>query len=63
MLFGHQNLGIDTSYVEMRNIIFGNGRTFYPGLPYSENFDKDTPLQIFCKDVYLCFGTDKPNNE
>ena len=32
----------------MRNIIIGNCGTFYPGLPFSDNFDKGTPLQMFC---------------
>ena len=47
----------------IRNTIFGNGRTFYPGLAFLDNFGKGTPLYIFCYDVYLCFGTKKPNYE
>ena len=48
MLFDHQNLGKDISYVEIsvilvkkmiRNIIFGNGGT----LSFSYNSDKGTP--------------------
>ena len=39
----------------IRNIIFGNGGTFYPGWPFSDNLDKGTP--------YLCFDTKKPNYE
>ena len=30
----------------IRNLIFGNGGTFYPCLPFSDNFDIDTPLEI-----------------
>ena len=50
MLFGHQNLVIDICNIGqtvIQKIIFGNGGTFYSGLPFSENFDKGTPLQIF----------------
>ena len=55
MLFGHQNLVIDTPYVKIYVILvkqwykiyFGNGGTFYPGLPYSYNFDKGTPPPDF----------------
>ena len=60
MLFDHQNLGIDTSYVEIsvisvkkmiQNIIFGDGGSFFPELPFSDNFDKDflpKSLSLFC---------------
>ena len=51
-LFDHQNQGIDTWYVEIYIILvkkdtkynFGTGETFYPYLPFSDNFDKDTHL-------------------
>ena len=33
----------------IRNIIFGNGGTFYPGLPFSDNFGKATPSRVFAK--------------
>ena len=35
---------------------FGNGGTFCPSLPYSNNFDKGIPSRFFAEDVYLCFG-------
>ena len=69
MIFDHQNLGIDTSYVQLsvifdqdmiQNIIFGNGGTFCPSLPFLDNL---TPPPDFCKDAYLRFGTKKPNYE
>ena len=57
MLFGHQSPGFDTSCEDICNIgqtmiqyiIFGNGGTFYPGLPFSDNLDKGTPSRCFAK--------------
>ena len=31
----------------IQNIIFGNGGTFFPGLPFLDNFDKGTPFRFF----------------
>ena len=47
----------------IQNIILGNGGTFYPGLAFSDNFDKGSPSRFFAKNSYLCFGTKKPNYE
>ena len=33
----------------IQDIIFGNGGTFYSGLPYLDNFDKGTPSGFFSK--------------
>ena len=33
----------------IQNIIFGNGGTFYLGLPFSNTFDKGTPSRYFAK--------------
>ena len=59
LLFGHQNLGIDTSLLcgdtcnngqaMIQNIIFGNGGIFYPALPFLGYFDKGTPSRFFAK--------------
>ena len=35
---------IDKGRYRMQNIIFGTGGTFCPGLPFSDHFDKGTPL-------------------
>ena len=31
------------------NIIFGNGGTFHPGLPFSDNFDKGSHSRFFAE--------------
>ena len=49
MLFGHQQLG--------------NGRTFYPGLPFSDNIGKGTPSRFFAKMFIFVFSTKKPTYE
>ena len=33
----------------IQNIILGNGGTFYPGLPFSDHFDKGTSYRFLAK--------------
>ena len=37
----------------IQDIIFGNGGTFHPGLPYLDNFDKGTPSGFFLRCLSL----------
>ena len=39
----------DIGQTMIQNMIFGNGGTFYPGSPSSDDFDKGTPSVFFAK--------------